>query len=266
MPQGALMRTMILRLAVAMFAGLLACAQGHAAGQILTTNDVLQISVVNQSDLNATARVEPDGTISLPYAGKIQAAGMTKDALSKAIAQMLVKKNILKNPQVLVETTAFGTQVSVLGAVGTPGSFTLDRPSDIIQVLARAGGIKEEAGAATIVLHSNGTVRRIDAKALFEGDSSAGAILVHNNDKIYVEQGAIFYLYGYVNKPGQYALSRNEMTVQQAIAAGGGIAPLGSDWRIRIRRRVNGVIEERSAQLEDLISANDTIVVNERIF
>lgn len=51
-----------------------------------------------------------------------------------------------------------------------------------------------------------------------------------------VEAG-VYFLYGYVNKPGQYPLLR-QLTVQQAIAAGGGIAPLGSDWRIQIKRRM----------------------------
>jgi len=80
-----------------------------------------------------------------------------------------------------------------------------------------------------------------------------------------VEAG-VYYLYGYVNKPGQYPLTR-DMTVQQALAAGGGIAPLGSEWRMQLKRRMpDGQVMERAAKLDEAIEPNDTIVVNERLF
>jgi polysaccharide export outer membrane protein len=80
-----------------------------------------------------------------------------------------------------------------------------------------------------------------------------------------VEAG-VYYLYGFVNKPGQYPLTR-QMSVQQALSAGGGIGPLGSDWRLQIRRKMpNGQTMEKSVTLDDEVQPNDTIVVNERIF
>jgi protein involved in polysaccharide export with SLBB domain len=80
-----------------------------------------------------------------------------------------------------------------------------------------------------------------------------------------VEAG-VYYLYGFVNKPGQYPLLR-QMTVQQAIAAGGGIAPLGTEWRIQLKRRTpDGQLMEKAAKLDDDVEPNDTVVVNERLF
>ena len=46
----------------------------------------------------------------------------------------------------------------------------------------------------------------------------------------------VFFLYGFVNRPGAYPLTRT-LTVQQALASGGGIAELGSEWRIDIKRK-----------------------------
>ena len=58
-----------------------------------------------------------------------------------------------------------------------------------------------------------------------------------------------------------------QMSVQQALSAGGGIAPLGSDWRLQIKRKMpNGQTMEKSATLDEEVLPNDTIVVNERIF
>jgi polysaccharide export outer membrane protein len=56
-------------------------------------------------------------------------------------------------------------------------------------------------------------------------------------------------------------------SVAQAIAAGGGVAPLGSDWRIEIKRRLpDGTVKDSSASLDDIVEPDDTIIVNERIF
>jgi polysaccharide export outer membrane protein len=261
------MRNLLFAWIVALVAGLLGCAPTMAAnGRVINTNDVLQISVLYQTELNATTRVDPDGTIDLPYAGRIQAGGLTTGGLAAKIANILKDKGLVKTPQVTVELSSFGLQVSVLGAVSQPGNLVLDRPSTLLQVLARAGGIREEAGAAIIVVHTRNGIRRINAKALMEGRTRDDLVL-SNNDTIYVEQGAIYYLYGYVNKPGQYPLNREHMTVRQAIAEGGGVSQLGTDWwRLRIRRQVHGAVEEITPELDDLIEPNDTVIVNERIF
>jgi polysaccharide export outer membrane protein len=261
------MRKLIFAWIVGLIATLFAGAPAlPASGRLINTNDVLQISVLYQTELNATTRVDPDGTINLPYAGRIQAGGLTTGALAVKIANILKDKGLVKTPQVTVELSSFGFQISVLGAVNAPGNLVLDRPSTLLQVLARAGGIREEAGAAVIVVHSRGKIFRINAKALMAGRSHDDLVL-NNNDTIYVEQGAIYYLYGYVNRPGQFPLNRENMTIRQAIAEGGGISQLGTDWwRLRIRRQVHGAIEEITPELDDLVEPNDIIIVNERIF
>lgn len=242
-----------------------------SAGRILASSDVLQITVVNQPELNTTARVEPDGTIVFPYAGRIAAAGLTEDELKERIKSALRKADVVKNPQVLVELSTFGTQVSILGAVGTPGSFVLDRPTTLTQALAKAGGLKEEAGVSDVILRRPGKhgveQTRFNARAILSGDPSTRNFYLQNNDEIYVEQGSVFYLYGYVNRPGQYPINRPAFSVQQALAAGGGVSTLGSDGRIEIRRKTAaGAIMDVPASLDDLVEPNDTIVINERLF
>lgn len=109
-------------------------------------------------------------------------------------------------------------------------------------------------------------VSRYDAREILEGNTNVRNVFLQNNDELYVEQGAVYFLYGYVNKPGEFPLSRS-LSVQQAIAAGGGVAPLGSDWRIEIRRRLrDGTVADQPASLDDEVQPNDTIVVNERLF
>ena len=70
----------------------------EAGGRVLTTSDVISVRVLNQPDLDTTARVEPDGTITFPYVGRIRAAGLTEDQLERAIERRLVKLKILAGP------------------------------------------------------------------------------------------------------------------------------------------------------------------------
>jgi protein involved in polysaccharide export with SLBB domain len=166
------------------FLGLATMGPAHAAGRQLVASDMLQIKVVGQPDLDSQVRIDTDGSITFPYLGRVQAAGLTEDGLAEEIKRGLIKAAIVKRPQVIVSTV----------------------------------------------------------------------------------QGAVYYLYGYVIKPGEYPLMRT-LTVQQALAAGGGIAPLGSEWRIQIKRRTpDGKVMEKSASLDDEVLPNDTIVVNERLF
>ena len=240
----------------------------EAGGRRLMPSDVIQIKVVNQSELDTQARVEPDGTIKFPYVGRIRAAGLTEDALASRISAALERKDVVNEPQVLIEVTNFGGQVSVQGEVGLPGAITLDRPTTLTQVLSRAGGIKENAG--TVVVRRAGpkgiTVARYNAKEIMDGKVNTRKIFVQNNDEVYVELGPVFYLYGFVRRAGEYPLI-HPLTVQQALAAGGGVSDLGSDWRIQIRRRLfDGTMQDVSATLDDEVQPSDTIVVNERIF
>ena len=73
-------------------------APAQAGGRILATSDVVSIRVLNQPDLDTTARVEPDGTIAFPYVGRIKAAGLTEDELERAIERRLVELKILADP------------------------------------------------------------------------------------------------------------------------------------------------------------------------
>lgn len=246
--------------------GVVACVAARAAGRVLTMSDVVTIKVVNQPDMDTTTRVETDGTISFPYVGRIKAVGLSEDQLAHEIESRLAARQIVTEPHVLVEISSFGTQASVQGQVGTPGVYTLDRPTTLTQLLARAGGVKDVGGPIIVRRAGGAIIKRFESKDVVNGRGPGARLQIQNNDEIYVDLVPFFYIYGYVNKTGEYPLIR-PLTVQQAISIGGGLAQLGSDWRIRIKRRAaNGQTEEVPASLDDQVQPGDTIVVNERIF
>jgi polysaccharide export outer membrane protein len=238
-----------------------------AGGRVLTPQDSITIKVVNQPDMDTTTRVETDGTISFPYVGRIRAAGLTEDQVARAIEKQLAARQIVTEPHVLIETTTFGTQVSVQGQVGAPGVYTLDRPTNLTQLLSRAGGLRDSAVGGTVtVRRPGGAIQKFDSKDVQAGRGPGAALRVANNDEVFVDLAPFFYLYGYVGHPGEFPLLR-PLTVQQAISVGGGLAVLGSEWRIRIKRKAgDGQAYEVPASLDDQVEAGDTIIVSERIF
>ena len=238
-----------------------------AAGRILTPQDSISIKVVNQPDMDTTTRVETDGTISFPYVGRIRAAGLSEDQLAHAIERQLASRQIVTDPHVLVDITTFGTQASVQGQVGVPGVYTLDRPTNLTQLLSRAGGMRDAALGGTIsVRRAGGRVQTFDSKDVQAGHGPGAALRIANNDEVFVDLAPFFYIYGYVGHPGEFPLLR-PLTVQQAISVGGGLAVLGSEWRIRIKRKAgDGQSYEVPASLDDQVEAGDTIIVSERIF
>jgi len=245
-----------------------ASRQTLAEGRVLTTSDVVSIKVVGQPDLDTATRVELDGTINFPYIGRIRAAGMTEDALARTIEKRLAARQIVTEPHVLVEITNFGTEASVQGQVGAPGVYTLDRPTSLTQLLARAGGLKDIAGI--VILRRKGphglVETRYNGKDLLNGKIKGDNILIRNNDEVYVELAPFYYIYGYVGHTGEFPLLR-PLTVQQAIAIAGGLGPLGTESRMWIKRKsADGQTVEVPASLDDEVEPNDTIIVNERIF
>jgi len=257
-------RAWIVRFAVVVLAGAFGLAASAKGGRVLTKSDVVTIKVVSQPDLDTTTRVETDGTVNFPYVGRIRAAGLTEDQLAHNIERRLAERQIVTEPHVLVETTGFGAQVSVQGQVGSPGVYALDRPTTLAQILARAGGLRESGG--TIIVRRGQTVTRYYGKDLLNGNVNPDHIFVENNDQIYTDVAPSYYVYGFVGKNGQFPLTQS-LTVQQAIAIAGGLTSLGTDSRLKIKRKTaDGQTEEMPASLDDEVEPDDTIVVNERLF
>jgi polysaccharide export outer membrane protein len=192
---------------------------------------------------------------------------LSEDQLAHAIERQLASRQIVTDPHVLVEVTTFGTQASVQGQVGVPGVYTLDRPTNLTQLLSRAGGLRDAALGGTVsVRRAGGAIQTFDSKDVQAGRGPGAALRVANNDEVFVDLAPFYYIYGYVGHTGEFPLLR-PLTIQQAISIGGGLAVLGSEWRIRIKRMAgNGQTYEVPASLDDQVEAGDTIIVSERIF
>ena len=109
-------------------------------GYGLEPGDVVRISVWREEALDQGVLVRPDGGISFPLAGELNAKGKTIGELSDEIAQRL--SEFIPNPVVTVSLQQNeGNRVYVTGRVNQPGVFLINRPVDVMQALSMAGGL-----------------------------------------------------------------------------------------------------------------------------
>jgi polysaccharide biosynthesis/export protein len=75
-----------------------AALPARAGGRVLAPFDTVSIRILDQPDLSESTRVEADGTVNVPYVGRIRAVGLTEDGLAEAIERRLVERKILARP------------------------------------------------------------------------------------------------------------------------------------------------------------------------
>jgi polysaccharide biosynthesis/export protein len=178
---------------------------------------------------------------------------------------------LLVDPQVtvfLVESRS--QQVSVLGAVRSPGRYGVESNSTVLDVLAQAGGIADHGGTTVVVMRPDSTgqlTRHVtDLQGLGDNERALPLLTLRGGDSVFVPAAEQFSIYGEVGAPNIYRLDPG-MTVVEAITRGGGVTPRGSRSRVEIRRaKADGSFETRSAALDDRVEANDVIRVKERLF
>src|SRR5437773_5312105 len=108
--------------------------------------DVVEISVPSIEELRSrTVRISGDGTLALPFIGKIEGAGLTEEELQQKMVERL--KQYMYSPRVIVFVKEYRSrQVAVLGSVTRPGVYGISSGADtLLDVLSQAGGIAPAA-------------------------------------------------------------------------------------------------------------------------
>lgn len=237
---------------------------------VLGAGDVVRISVFGQDDLETTQRIADDGTISFPLVGEIKIAGLTERQLERKVADQLVKKKIVRAPQVTVIIEEFLSQrVSILGKVAKPGVYSVARGERITEIIAQAGGLTEDAGDFAVVTRKgagDADPISVDLQAVLQkGDASADIALM-NGDRVFVPEMSLFYIYGQVEQPDGYRFKPG-MTVMEAISVAGGLTDIGTERGLTLRRKTTGdEIETIKVDITDRLQEGDVVYVKESLF
>jgi len=237
-------------------------------------DDVLSISVWDNKDLDHVVFVRPDGKISLPLVGEVQAGGLTLAELTARLTQAYSKT--VKNAQVTVDVREIRSRpVFFVGGVGKPGPMQLTQELTLFQALALAGGVSPAADLERAFVLRGDTVINVDfVKLIQKGDVSQN-IRLQPKDTIVVPVADVVYVQGEVRAPGAVKFTK-DLTVLKAIAQTGGLTPLAAAKRVdvlrgegpnkqKIRVNVNDMMTELASQ-DVPLKPNDIIIVPQRLF
>jgi len=143
----------------------------HMSEFRMSREDVIEVSVWKEPELSRTVPIRPDGKITLPLLGDVQAEGLKPQELEQKVAQGLTP--YVRDPRVTVIVhDVNGAKVYVTGMVTHPGAFPLRNSMGLLQALAMAGGLAEFADRGDIkVLHADGRKVEVDYDSLVSGES-----------------------------------------------------------------------------------------------
>jgi polysaccharide export outer membrane protein len=155
----------------------------------IDVGDILEINVWKEVELTRGATVRLDGMITLPLIGDVLAADKTPMELAKTLEEKIGE--IIEEPTVTVILTASNSRVYyMVGNINGPGAFPLDTPINLLQAIARAGGLGEWADKDNIMIvrRTSGKDEMIffDYKKFVKGKDLSQNIMVHYGDTIIV--------------------------------------------------------------------------------
>jgi polysaccharide biosynthesis/export protein len=156
---------------------------------VLGVEDKLSISVWKELDLNKSVIIRPDGKISFPLVGDVQAAGRTPRQLTDDLTKVLSR--YIKEPVVTVTVEEINNfKVFVLGEVTTQGALNLHRRTRLLEAIALAGGMSQFADKSNVVLlrYEDGkeSRTRIDYKKIVTGEKPELNVFLKPGDTIIV--------------------------------------------------------------------------------
>jgi polysaccharide export outer membrane protein len=259
----------------------LAILASEAAGSgeyIIGPEDLLEITLYDIEDNQGEpriveSRVSSSGFVTLPYIGKVPAEGFTPIDFESDLRFQY--KKYIRQPQISVLVKEFRSySVSVMGYVRAPGIVELKGRKTLVEVIALAGGLDEDAGQGVrLSRHTEAGVHTVlvDLESVAERGDMTANVVVMPGDVVTVPKAGMFYVEGSVKTPGVYPLLQ-PTTVSQAVATAGGadvalanlsgakvFRRLDSGERVAIPIDLDAISKGRGDDF--MVTADDVVVV-----
>lgn len=149
--------------------------------------DILLVRVWREPELSQGVQVRPDGKITLPLIGEVQAAGLTPDELRTKIVEAL--SEYINKPEVMVSIQSVQSRkYYIQGEVNRPGAFPLVVPTTVLEALSNAGGFREFANKKKITILRKGKLFKFNYNDVIKGKNMEQNILLENGDYINVPE------------------------------------------------------------------------------
>jgi polysaccharide export outer membrane protein len=246
-------------------------------------NDLLAVSVYDAPELSRTVRVGADGYIRLPMLQqRVRAQGFLPSALETAIGAALREEEILVEPFVTVTIAEYHSRpISVAGAVKQPIVFQAEGPTTLLEAIARAQGLRDDAGREILVSQTQPGLddkpttltRRVLVRGLIDDADPALNLKLIGGEEIRVPEMGRVYVVGNVRKSGAFPVQDgSETTVLQMLALAEGLSPYSTKEAYIYRREGNGNKNEILVPLDQImrrkapdvpLTANDILYIPE---
>lgn len=172
----------------------------------ISPGDQLRVEVLEDTALNRTLLVLPDGSISFPFVGSLKASGKTVGTVERTLAQRLAG-NFATAPTVFVTVGALAEKklssapaddpygIYLMGEINTPGRLDIEEDLEVtlLQAIAQAGGFTRFAATKRVELrrpHSGG--EQIYVYNHKKGGGISGATVLAPGDVIVVPERRLF--------------------------------------------------------------------------
>src|SRR5437867_194511 len=252
-------------------------------------SDVVEVYILRVPELSREYRVGADGTIEMPFLGKIKAQKKTSQELAAVIAGGL-REGYLVDPQVSILVKQVNRQFFIQGAVRLPGVYNIEGRPTLLELITIAGGLNPSYGATAFIIRgirpregevqavpvsdSSGprpdyVLRKSNINALLRGDFAEN-VTIEPGDIVHIPPSDVFFVAGEVKAPGSFPLKEGT-TLRQAISLAQGANPLAAPGKAVIfRDEANGQKREipvdvgavmRGRRPDVPILANDVIVI-----
>lgn len=229
---------------------------------VIGEGDLLEITIFEAEELNTEARVSARGFVTLPLIGSVELKGLTTREAEQKIED-LYRANYVRDPHAnLFVKEQYGGKITVLGAVENPGTYDYFVRRRLLDVLALAGGLTDEAGIMVHVRRPGDNPEHpesylVDMDQLIEHGHSELNLEIHRGDVVFVPNAGQVYVDGAVKKPGSYPI-KESMSVREVIVQAGGFGTIASKDHVKlIRDTGNGERKVVELSLNEIGDDND---------
>lgn len=233
--------------------------------------DLLEVKVYESDKLSGSVRVSSRGTITLPLIGNVYVSGLSAREAEQLIETELRNMGYIVDPNVTVFIEEYNSkQVSVIGYVGEPGTYSLEGRETLLDVLVQSKGFSDQAGRTIYVSRTdsngNGQTYMVDMEELLLKGNSDLNIELKPGDVIYVPSLGNVYIAGAIRNTGSYPLKGEFTTLSQIITTAGGTSSYANNSDIKIIRYLgDGEREIMQADLERILNGEgEDIILKDR--
>jgi polysaccharide export outer membrane protein len=153
--------------------------------------DVFTMEIMGEKELPREYQIASDGSADLPYLHTVQLAGLEPQEIGRLVRKLLMDKQILSDPSVVVRVKEYNSRrVTLMGQVAKPGTFPYTPGLTLIQALSQAGGLTGLANLDRVNLtrRTNGGSRTVVIAIGIIMEGRSADIPLQSGDRIFVHE------------------------------------------------------------------------------